>query len=33
MEETMLKLSEFSQNQQPFWVKMVAKFISRGISV
>jgi hypothetical protein len=33
MEETMLKLSEFSHNHHPSWVKIMPKFISRGIRV
>jgi hypothetical protein len=32
MEGIMLKLSEFSQNHHPSGVKMLAKYIRRGIS-
>ena len=31
MEDMMLKLIEFSHNHHPFWVKMLAKNIRRGI--
>jgi hypothetical protein len=33
LEETMLKLSEFSHNHHPSGVKLLAKNIRRGISV
>lgn len=33
MEEIMLKLNEFSHNHHPSRVKMLAKYIRRGISV
>jgi hypothetical protein len=33
MEEMMLKLNEFSHNHHPSRVKMLAKYIRRGISV
>jgi hypothetical protein len=33
MEETMLKLNEFSHNHHPPRVRMLAKYIRRGISV
>jgi len=33
MEEMMLQLNEFSHNHNPFGVKMLAKYIRRGISV
>ena len=33
MEEMMLKLIEFSHNHHPYWVKMLAKNIRRGIRV
>lgn len=33
MEEIMLQLNGFSHNHHPFWVKMLAKYIRRGISV
>ncbi len=33
MEEMMLKLSEFHHNHHPSGVKMLAKFIRRGIRV
>jgi hypothetical protein len=33
MEETMLRLNAFSNNHHPSRVKMLAKYIRRGISV
>jgi len=33
MDEIMLKLNEFSNNHHPSRMKMLAKYIKRGISV